>query len=292
MKAAGDDLRSEWGEAQLLKPLVLTASEFLAIAQLARHHFGVELGSGKEQLVTARMSKLMRRSGFSSFPEFFENLKSDRTGASLIQLIDALTTNHTSFFRERDHFDFMLEEIFPRWNFARPMRIWSAASSTGEEPYTIAVISREYFTSTGRNVPTILASDISSEALKTARAGIYRAERLEGMISPWLRNHLLQGEGGWAGWYRMRPEVIAMIDFRRINLIEPFPDIGAFDIIFCRNVMIYFSHANQSDVVKRLAARLSPGGYLFVGHSESLTGMQHGLEHIKPAIYRKRGVRT
>ena len=289
MKVAEDNSRAGGGEAGVLKPLVLTASEFSIIAKQAREHFGDELGSGKEQLVTARLSKLMRRAGFTSFREYFKKLKSDGTGESLIKLINALTTNHTSYFREREHFEFLLEEVFPHWTGARPMRIWSAASATGEEPYTIAVMSREYFATAGRCVPSILASDISSDALKTARAGTYRSERLEGMISPWLQKHLLRGEGRWEGWYRMRPEVMAMVEFRRINLIEPLPNVGAFDIIFCRNVMIYFSHSTQSEVVKRLVACLSPRGYLFVGHSESLTGMQHGLEHIRPAIYRKRG---
>jgi chemotaxis protein methyltransferase CheR len=292
MKAAELTTGTAIGEAQLFKPLVLTASEFSEIAAIARCHFGVELGAGKEQLVTARLTKLMRRSGFRSFNDYFRNLKSDASGEALIQLIDALTTNHTSFFREREHFDFLLENVFPHWSGTRPMRIWSAASSTGEEPYTIAVIGREYFASAGKCVPSILASDISTEALKTARTGTYRSERLHGLIDPWLQKHLLRGEGRWEGWYRMRPEVMALVEFRRINLIEALPDVGAFDVIFCRNVMIYFSHATQSDVVRRLAACLSPGGYLFVGHSESLTGMQHGLEHIRPAIYRKRGSRS
>jgi chemotaxis protein methyltransferase CheR len=292
MRAVEADNRTVREDAQLLKPLVLKASEFSAIAMLARRHFGVELGPGKEQLVTARLSKLMRRSGFSRFRDFFENLQSDRTGESLTQLIDALTTNHTSFFREREHFDFLIEDVFPHWKAARPMRIWSAASSTGEEPYTIAVIGREYFGSADKRVPSILASDISSEALKTARAGIYRSERIQGMSAPWLQKYLLRGEGRWEGWCRMRPEVMAMIEFRRINLIESLPGVGTFDVVFCRNVMIYFSRATQAEVVERLAACLTPGGYLFVGHSESLTGMQHGLEHIQPAIYRKRGPRV
>jgi len=291
MKATEVEMGTSQGEGLLFKAPVLTASEFSDIATLARHHFGVELGAGKEQLVTARLTKLMRRCGFRCFRDYFRNLKSDATGEALIQLIDALTTNHTSFFREREHFDFLLENVFPHWNSARAMRIWSAASSTGEEPYTIALIGREYFASAGKCVPFILASDISTDALKAARTGTYRSERLQGMIAPWLQKHLLRGEGRWEGWYRMKPEVMAMVEFRRINLIEPLPGVGAFDAIFCRNVMIYFSHGTQAEVVKRLTACLSPGGYLFVGHSESLTGMQHGLEHIRPAIYRKRGAR-
>ncbi|HEY2471459.1 MAG TPA: protein-glutamate O-methyltransferase CheR [Terracidiphilus sp.] len=284
-------LTAEHDGNPLLKPLALTHTEFAAVSTLAREHFGVELGAGKEQLVAARLGKLMRRFGHSTFREYYEHLQADRTGEALVHLIDALTTNHTSFFREQAHFDFLVEHVFPNWDGIRPMRIWSAASSTGEEPYTIAVIAREYLGSHRMGLPSILASDISQQALETARRGVYKADRLHGVLVPWLRKHLLRGEGQWEGWYRMRPEVTAMVEFRRINLIEPFPEVGRFAVIFCRNVMIYFSHQTQEELVNRLATCLEPGGYLFVGHSETLTGIQHGLQHVQPAIYRKRGVK-
>jgi len=272
-------------------PLALTQKEFAAVSALARTEFGVELGAGKEQLVAARIGKLMRKLRFSSFGEYYEHLRADRTGQYLTQLIDSLTTNHTGFFREQPHFDFLLEHVFPEWQSTRPMRIWSEASSTGEEPYTIALIALEYFATRGGGVPSILGSDISTHALETARKGAYPASRLQSVFAPWLRKHLLRGEGHWDGWYRLRPEVMDMVDFRRINLIQPFPDIGRFDLIFCRNVMIYFSHQTQAQLIARLAACLEPGGYLFVGHSETLTGIQHGLQHVQPAIYRMRGAK-
>jgi chemotaxis protein methyltransferase CheR len=271
------------------RPLALTTKEFAVVTALAREHFGVELGPGKEQLVAARLGKLMRRLNFATFREYYEHLQTDRTGESLVELIDALTTNHTSFFREQAHFDFLVEHVFPEWDRSRPLRIWSAASSTGEEPYSIAVSAREYFGYLSKNLPSVLASDISTQTLEAARKGTYRSDRLQNVLAPWLRKHLLRGEGQWQGWYRMRPEVMAMVEFRRINLIEPFPDIGRFAVIFCRNVMIYFSRQTQEQLVNRLASCLEPGGYLFVGHSETLTGIQHDLEHVQPAIYRKRG---
>ena len=274
-----------------IRPLVLTQREFAAISALARNEFGVELGAGKEQLVAARIGKLMRKLHFSSFREYYGHLQSDRSGQYLIQLIDSLTTNHTSFFREQPHFDFLLERVFPEWEGNRPMRIWSAASSTGEEPYTIALVALEYFGSRGRSAPSILASDISTHALDTARKGAYPAQGLQSALAPWLRRHVLRGEGQWDGWYRMRPEVMSMVEFRRINLIQPFPEFGKFDVIFCRNVMIYFSHQTQAQLIARLVACLEPGGYLFVGHSETLTGIQHDLRHVQPAVYRKRGVK-
>ena len=272
-----------------LSPLALTKRELVAISALAHNEFGVELGAGKEQLVAARVGKLMRKLRFASFRAYYDHLQSDRTGQYLIQLIDSLTTNHTSFFREQPHFDFLVEHVFPDWQATHPMRIWSAASSTGEEPYTIALVAQEYFGSRDRSAPSILASDISTHALETARRGTYPAQRLQSSLAPWLRKYLLRGGGRWEGWYRMRPEIMSMVEFRRVNLIQPFPEVGRFDVIFCRNVMIYFSLQTQAQLIARLAECLEPGGFLFVGHSETLTGIQHDLRHVQPAIYRKRG---
>lgn len=271
------------------RPLALKAKEFATISALAREELGLELGKGKEQLVAARLGKLMRKRGFSAFPDYYRHVQCDQTGDALVELIDALTTNHTSFFREPAHFDFLVQRVFAEQAGRVPMRIWSAASSTGEEPYTIALTAREHLGAQSPNLPRILATDISTRVLETARKGIYKADRFQGGVAPWLRKHLLRGEGRWEGWYQMRPEILAMIQFRRVNLIEPLPDVGRFTVIFCRNVMIYFSRETQEQVVNRLAACLEPGGYLFVGHSESLTGIQHGLQQIQPAVYRKRG---
>ena len=270
------------------RPLTLKAKEFAAISALAREEFGLELGKGKEQLVAARLGKLMRKLGFGAFPDYYRHVQGDRTGDALVELIDALTTNHTSFFREPAHLDFLVQRVFAEHHGHGPMLIWSAACSSGEEPYSIALTAREHLGAQSPILPRILASDISTRVLETARKGIYKADRFQGGVAPWLRKHLLRGEGRWEGWYRMRPEILDMVEFRRVNLIEPLPDVGRFTVIFCRNVMIYFSRETQEQLVNRLAACLEPGGYLFVGHSESLTGMQHGLQHILPAIYRKR----
>lgn len=269
--------------------LTLTESEFSVIAALARKEFGLELGKGKEQLVAARLGKVMRRLGFGSFNDYYRSVLGDESGDVLVELIDALTTNHTSFFREPAHFDFLVKHVLSDQTLCHNLRIWSAASSTGEEPYSIAFIAREHLGAGCANLPRILATDICTRALETARKGMYKADRLQEGIPVWLRKHLLRGESRWHGWYRVRPEISAMMDFRRINLIDPLPDVGRFRVIFCRNVMIYFSRTTQEQVVQRLAACLEPGGYLFIGHSESLAGMDHGLEQLQPAIYRKRG---
>jgi len=269
--------------------LALTHDDFATIAALAREQSGVELGEGKEQLVAARLGKLMRHLGFSTFRAYYDHLRADRTGDALVQLIDSLTTNHTSFFREQPHFDFLAAQIFPGWDDTGARRIWSAASATGEEPYTIALIAREYFGAQSARLPRILASDISSRALETARRGVYPAARLQAVLSPWLNKHLLRGQGRWDGWYRLRPEILAMVEFRRINLMDQSFNVGRFAVIFCRNVMIYFSRQTQEQLVRRLSHCLQPGGYLFIGLAESLTGIQHGLQHLQPGIYRKRG---
>lgn len=272
-------------------PLTLTATEFATIATMAREEFGLELGAGKEQLVAARIGKVARKLGFRAFRDYYEYVTGDRSGEALIQLIDALTTNHTSFFRERAHFDFLVREILVTQRGRNSMWIWSAACSTGEEPYSIALTAREALGADSRALPRILATDISTRALGTACRGIYSAERFHGEPAQWLRKYLLRGEGKWEGHYRMRPEVVGMVTFDRLNLIEPMPEMGPFAVIFCRNVMIYFSRATQQQLVSKLASRLEPGGYLFVGHSEGLTGIQHDLQQIQPAIYRKRGER-
>jgi chemotaxis protein methyltransferase CheR len=283
----------QWTRTQELKPLVgplsLSRHEFTTVATLAREQFGVELGEGKEQLVAARLGKLMRHLGFPTFRSYFDHVRADHSGEALVQLIDALTTNHTSFFREQAHFDFLINRIFPEWKEAYPRRIWSAASATGEEPYTIALVAREYFGAQSMHLPRILASDISSRALETARNGVYPASRLQGVLSPWLGKHLLRGLGRWNGWYRLRPEIRPMVEFRRINLIEQFLNVGRFSLIFCRNVMIYFGPQTQEQLVCRLSDCLEPGGHLFIGHAESLNGIHHDLQHVQPAIYRKRG---
>jgi chemotaxis protein methyltransferase CheR len=267
----------------------LTPREFAAVSQLARAESGVELGPGKEQLVASRLGKNMRKLGFQVFADYFRHVLDDRSGLALREMIDALTTHHTGFFREQAHFDFLRQRVFDEWSGRGPLRIWSAASSTGEEPYSIALTAREHLGAQNPALPRILASDLSTRVLETARQGTYKAERFGGELAPWLRPHLLLGQGRWQGWYRMCPEILAMLEFRRINLIEPLPALGTFPVIFCRNVMIYFSRETQTRLVNRLAQHLEPGGYLFVGHSESLTGIEHPLQPVQPAVYVKPG---
>ena len=203
----------------------------------------------------------------------------------MIALLDALTTNFTSFLREATHFDFLRKTIAPA--LTGPIRIWSAACSTGEEPYSIALSLLEELGLPAASRIHILASDISSRALATAERGAYEEARCRDLPPEWLRRYLLRGSGNWNGWFRVKPLVRGMIGFERLNLIEHFPPGQRFHTIFCRNVMIYFDKETQAALVNRFASCLEPGGYLLIGHSETLTGLRHPYHYVKPAVYRK-----
>lgn len=271
----------------------LTRGEFEQIRRLAREKFGLDLRNGKEQLVSARLGKKLRLTGMATFEEYCRHVLADRTGEALAAMIDALTTNFTGFFREPAHFDFLRQVVLGRRAAPgraaapAPMRIWSAACATGEEPYSIAMCVLEELGAAAASRVRILATDISGAALASAARGIYAADRCDGIPPTLLDRYLLRGRGRSEGWYRVRGEVRAMIDFRRVNLMDPLEPLGTFAAVFCRNVMIYFDRPTRGDLIRRLTANLQPGGWLFVGHAESLSGLHHGLEYVRPAVYRK-----
>ncbi len=265
----------------------MKAGEFAKIRQLAYDTFGLDLRAGKETLVSARLGKHIRKSGCRSFEEYYRHVVGDSTGEALIHLIDALTTNHTSFFREAAHFDFLRKTLLPEWKNRTGIEIWSAACSTGEEPYSIAMSILDELGSGASGRVNILATDISTRVLEAAEKGIYPAERFEALPQAQLRSYWLRGERDFTGSYRAKKELRAMIEFRRLNLLEPVSRIGPFPLIFCRNVMIYFDKPTQRQVVERLSGCLEPGGYLLTGHAENLNGIDHGLLYVQPAVYRK-----
>ena len=271
--------------AEPIRPL--TEREFANISRLAYEKFGLQLKPEKYELVTARLGKKVRAAGCRSFQEYYERVVEDRTGEALIELIDALATNFTNFLREPAHFDFLLKEVLPACTRTDHLAIWSAAFSTGEEPYTIACSVLDALQGASRPQLRILATDISSKALAEARRGVYPGTKVENLPPAWLRAYFLRGDGKWKGWYRVKPEVVRSIEFRRLNLIEQTSHHELFRVIFCRNVMIYFDKATQQQLVARLTTHLEPGGYLFIGHSESLTGIDHPLAYVRPTVYRK-----
>jgi len=266
----------------------ITRREFQQIRQLAYEKFGLDLKDGKEELVSARLGKKIRDANFRSFRQYVEHVLSDETGEALISMIDALTTNFTSFFREQAHFQFLRRNVLPSLRTRQRIEIWSAACSTGEEPYSLAFSLLDELAGATRPSISILATDISTRALNTARKAIYPAVRFEGLPAHWLRKYLLRGQGKWQGCYKVKPEVRNLVEFRRLNLIEPISHQRRFAVIFCRNVMIYFDKPTQEIVVNKLVEWLEPGGYLFIGHSESLTGVHHPLQYVQPAAYEKR----
>ncbi|MBZ5590873.1 MAG: protein-glutamate O-methyltransferase CheR [Acidobacteriia bacterium] len=267
----------------------LTDREFEKISRLAYEKFGLELKPGKQELVSARLGKKVRAAGFRSFEQYYQSVVADSTGESLIQLIDALTTNFTDFMREPAHFDFLRNEALAGWAKRDRVRIWSTACSTGEEPYSIAFALLDALGNASRPRLEIVATDISSRALQHAHRGIYQAARLANLPAAWQRAFLLRGDGKWQGQYRVKPEVAGLVQFRRLNLIEPFSHPEPFSVILCRNVMIYFDRPTQQKLVRQLASQLEPGGYLLIGHSESLTGIDHPLSYVRPTIYRRSG---
>jgi chemotaxis protein methyltransferase CheR len=193
-----------------------------------------------------------------------------------------LTTNHTSFYREPNHFEFLAAEILPKFRPGSDLRIWSAACSTGEEPYSIVCAVATHWNGQVRGL-RVLATDISTRVLEKAKLGRYPEASLQHAPPGW-RSCFSRSAGD--GMLEVRRDYASLVDFRRINLIEPISFADKFHLIFCRNVMIYFDKATQQGLVERLAAHLEPGGHLFVGHSESLAGIEHRLAYLRPAIYR------
>ena len=263
----------------------ISPAEVQQIADLAYRSCGIDLSRGKQQLIQARLGKKIREGKFSSFKQYYQHVVADQTGEELTALLDALTTNFTSFLREPAHFEFLRKSILP--HLEGPIRIWSAGCSTGEEPFTIAFSLLEELGPGAFWRCRILAADISTRALGAAERAVYPMDRFSDFPLDSLPKYLLRGTQSWEGWYRVKPSIRGMIEFRRLNLIEPFHHPQPFQVIFCRNVMMYFDKATQADLVNRFARSLAPGGYLFTGHSESLTGLAHPYEYIQPAVYRK-----
>jgi chemotaxis protein methyltransferase CheR len=259
---------------------------FKRICELIHQRAGIELGDGKQALVSSRLGKKLRESGCAGYDEYLQKVESDTTGRSLSALVDALTTNYTSFLRESTHFDH-LKKILQTLASRPSVDIWCAASATGEEPYTLAITMLETLGMEARFRCRVVATDISTEALTTARRGVYPVEKLKDVPQAWFSKYWLKGEGEFAGSCKVKPDVARIVEFRHLNLIEQFTHPRSYPVVFCRNVMIYFSKATQEKVVARMSMFLEPGGYLFVGHSESLTGIQQPLEFVAPALYRK-----
>ncbi len=273
-------------------PAGLSPAAYEFIAGLVYEHSRIRLGPDKQALVTGRLSKRLRQLRLDSFDAYCAFLRSPQGDQEIEQLVDMMSTNHTHFFREAAHLDFLrdhiLPEMTPRLAKGRePFRLWSAASSSGEEPYTIAIVLAEYARLRGGLDWRIEGSDISTRILATARAGIYPAERVKLPEPELLPRYFQRGSGANAGQYRVKDGLRNAVTFHHLNLLQPtYPVPRGQHVIFCRNVMIYFDQQTQQQLIAKLTHHLVPGGYLIVGHSESLMGVRHELKQIRPAVYR------
>jgi len=265
----------------------LNQRQFREISQIVYNQCGISLKSGKEALVRARLMKRLRALQIQSVKEYMTLISSEKGKAEIGTLIDVMTTNKTSFFRESAHFDYLAAEILPQLDHER-LRFWSAACSTGEEPYTLAMVLRENIPSIDRKDALILSTDISTEVLETARKGEYAKERMTDIPSPLIRKYFQRVDGGSEHCYRVGTELRKLVRLAPLNLMQPWPMKGLFNVIFCRNVMIYFDRPTQQRLVNRFWKMLEPGGFLFVGHSEGLSGIRHEFQYMKPATYKKR----
>jgi chemotaxis protein methyltransferase CheR len=267
----------------------LKQSEFQKISQLAYEHFGLDLHDGKQGLVAARLSKTLRQLGLSSFQNYYDYVRADRTGVALSGMVDQLTTNHTSFFREPAHFDFLRKTIFPALRTRSQIPIWSAACSTGEEPYSIAMSLLEEAPREAAAKVKIKASDISHRVLDKAMQAIYSEDRVSAIPAAMRERYLTKPPGAPGNRRCLSDSVRSMVEFEHLNLIATMPAGYLCPVIFCRNLMIYFDKPTQQRLVQRLSQHLEEGGYLFIGHSEGLASISHDLEYVCPATYRKPG---
>jgi chemotaxis protein methyltransferase CheR len=268
-------------------------SEFEFIRTLVYQRSRINLGADKRELVAARLGKRLRAVRLESIGEYCRLLQGPDAEAESARLIDVISTHHTAFFRENSHFEFVRHQLIPemraRARFERwpALRAWCAACSTGEEPYSLAITLAECLPSP--DWPwRIEATDISDRVLDQARGAVYPEAALAGIPPGHRRVHFQEGVGPQAGNFRIKPALRAAVRFQQLNLLAgpaPFPE--PFHVIFCRNVMIYFDRQTQEELIARLVPRLVPGGYLLVGHAESLTGLHHSLQAVKPAVYRR-----
>lgn len=271
-----------------LADVTLSTDEFNELRRLIQQHTGISLADHKVDLVKRRLSPRMRQLGISTFSQYIEHLRHSKD-QEILNLSDAITTNLTYFFREEHHFEMLKEMILPkfvkRYGRYKPFRAWSAGCSSGEEAYSIAVVLREVF---GLSTDAeIMATDLDQNCLKSGRMGVYRLAQMERISQDRLGRWFMKGTGSKSGLVRAKKELASLITFQRLNLMEEWLDIGEFDVIFCRNVMIYFDKPTQKKLVERFAERLKPGGHLIVGHSEMIQNMSPKLRLLEKTVYEK-----
>jgi chemotaxis protein methyltransferase CheR len=276
-----------------IRSQLLSNDDFSLISEFIETHYGIQLPYTKKKMVEARLQKRLRASQFESFHEYFDHVFSQEGGDEYTRMVDLITTNKTEFFREPAHFDFLNQTVLPelaRKNSGHDaIKIWSAASSTGEEIYSIMITLEEFVIRQLKKVRyRMLGTDLSGEVLQQAVKAVYDEDRIDGVPAPIKKRYFQRSKDREHPRARVKNEFLQNVEFRQLNLLKPFNRIDKdFDLIFCRNVLIYFNRSVQQQVVASLANHLKLGGYLFIGHSESLANMDLPLVQIKPTIYKK-----
>ena len=266
----------------------ITVEEYQRLCALIYDVSGIALGDQKQSLMASRLSKRLRTLGLKTFSEYCEHVVHDPSREEFTCMLDLISTNKTDFFREPKHFEFLREEILPERTREKQVRIWSSACSTGEEPYTIAMTLYDGVSDPGQWDFKILATDLSTRVLAKAASGTYDEERVQDVPPEVVRRHFLRGRGEKEGQLKVKPHLAEIIQFRHLNLMdERFPIKSPLDVIFCRNVMIYFDRPTQERLVNKFYRYLKPGGHLFIGHSESLQWVTHSFKSVAPTIYQK-----
>ncbi len=272
-----------------MKPL--TDTEFKMFSEYLYQYAGINLTPQKKNLFVTRLSQTVERQGFKSFREYFEHMKNDSSGITLSEFINKISTNHTYFFREEEHFNFLKEAILPemrdRLRMDRDLRIWSAGCSNGSEPYTLSMLIDDFF-DTEKNIwdTNLLATDISEKVLNLAIQGIYKSSDIDKIPPMWRVKYFKKIA---PDTFQVNDAIRKEVIFRRLNLLSDFPFKKPFHIIFCRNVMIYFDEPTKNKIIKKFYDKLVPGGYLFIGHSETIDRTANAFEYVMPSVYRREG---
>lgn len=267
-------------------PIELSDKQFKKVCALVHRHSGIHLKKGKETLVKTRLAKRLRALNIKSYGDYLSFVESNEGSAEIDWMIDVMTTNQTSFFREPAHFNFLSQHVLRRFE-NKKFRLWSAACSSGQEPYSIAMVIKKVIPDISSGDYKILATDISTTMLKKARLGVYSKEQLSGVPADMFRRNFDCVGANQDGVYRVKKDICEMIHFSYLNLLKEWPMKGPFHVIFCRNVMIYFDRQTQHELVNRFWDLLEFGGYLFVGHSEGLSAVKHKFQYVRPAVYKK-----
>jgi chemotaxis protein methyltransferase CheR len=270
----------------MLQSAELSSAQFKKISQLVYSIAGIDMTPGKKALVKSRLMKRLRKLEMNNFDEYLNYIKSSQGSSERGLMVDALTTNKTSFFRENAHFTYMAENILPSLKKKR-VRMWCAACSSGEEPYTMSIVLNEKMPNISSRDVRILATDISYDMLSKAQRAVYTTSRVNGLPSSVIKKYFDLTTDNGRHVYKVKKTVRRLVHLAWLNLMEPWPMKGPLDIIFCRNVMIYFDTKTKQRLIDRFWDILAPGGYLFVGHSEGLSGISHRFESVRPAAYRK-----